>query len=450
MVDSSFKVCIAGGGSRYTPGILKMLVAERNRFPLSKIVLFDNEHERQRRVADYGRILMREYYPECEVVDTTDPEVAFSDVDFVFIQIRAGRMKMREKDEKIALKHGCIGQETCGPGGFAYGMRSIGAVCDIIANVRKYSPEAWVINYSNPAAIVAEATKRVFKNDRRIINICDMPVGIMMMYALTLGKSPRDIEARYFGLNHFGWFTAVLDKKTGHDYLPELKRLFADYPEPVKKAMQEADPSWAETFRFMSKMVVECDEGMLPNTYLQYYLYGKHMLGHQNPEYTRANEVMDGQEKKAFAMVDEVISAGKLKGTRFELSDHDYMDCHATYIVDLAYALANNTKDVFLCMTENRGIISNFCEGAMVEVPCLAGANGLEPLSVGEIPTFQKGLLENQYAYEKLTVDANLEGSYQKAWNALTLNRCVNDRDVAKRLLDEYIEANKGYWPVLK
>lgn len=101
-------------------------------------------------------------------------------------------------------------------------------------------------------------------------------------------------------------------------------------------------------------------------------------------------------------------------------------------------------------MIENTGIISNLTQGMMVEVPCIVGANGLEPLNVGEIPTFQKGLLENQFAYKKLTVDACLEGSYRHAWNALTLNRCVNDTTLAKTLLDEYIEANKGFWPELK
>ena len=173
------------------------------------------------------------------------------------------------------------------------------------------------------------------------------------------------------------------------------------------------------------------------------------MLSIENPDYTRANEVMDGHEKRTFEMIDEVIAAGKLKGTKHEPTDAGFNDGHATYIVDLAYAISHNTHDIFLCMTENTGIISNFSEGAMVEVPVMVGINGVEPLNVGEIPTFQKGLLETQFAYEKLTVDANLEGSYEKAWNALALNRCVNDTDTAKALLDDYIEANKGYWPEL-
>lgn len=447
-MKAPYAISIVGGGSRYTPGILRMLVAEKGRFPLRKITLYDNEAERQNKVGAYGKILFQEYYPECEIIVTNDAKTAFEDIDFAFMQIRAGRMKMREMDEKIALRHGCLGQETCGAGGFAYGMRSIPAVCDIIKDIRKYSPEAWVLNYSNPAAIVAEATKRIFKDDFRIINICDMPIGIMGFYAKALGKRPDEIEPRYFGLNHFGWFTQILDKKTGEDYLPRLHEFFKT-PMAAVGDLHPTDKSWMDTFKFMSKMIQDYED-YLPNTYLQYYLYPKHIVEHEDPNYTRANEVMDGPEKKTFAMLDEVIAEGKLKGTKYEPKPDELADGHAGYIVDLATAIANNTGDVFLCMTENTGIISNLTEGMMVEVPCHVGINGVEPLNIGEIPIFQKGLLENQFAYEKLTVDACLEGSYKKAWNALTLNRCVNDTDVAKAILDDYIEVNKEYWPELK
>ena len=449
MENKKFTICIVGGGSRYTPGILQMLVNQRERFPIKKITLYDNEPERQEKVGKYAEILMREYYPECEIVYTTDPKTAYEGIDFAFMQIREGRLKMREMDEKIAIRHGRIGQETCGAGGFAYGMRSIPAVCDIIRDIREIAPEAWILNYSNPAAIVAEATKRIFKDDYRIINICDMPVAIMGFYAKALNKKPSEIEPRYFGLNHYDWFTKILDKKTGEDYLPKLRKIFSEYVIEGFGDEHHADKSWLETFQFMSKMIKECGEGFLPNTYLQYYLYPDHIFSHENPEYSRANEVMDGHEKETFQMLDEVIANNALKGTKHE-PNTKMADAHANYIVDLAYAISHNTHDVFLCMCENHGVISNFSEGAMVEVPCHVGINGVEPLSVGEIPTFQKGLLENQYAYEKLTVDACLEGSYQKAWNALTLNRLVNDTNVAKAILDDYIEANKDYWPELK
>ena len=442
-----FNVVIVGGGSRYTPGILRMLVNQKERFPLDRVILYDNEAERQGKVGKYGEILMREFYPECTISWTTDAKEAFENIDFAFMQIRQGRLKMRESDEKIAMKHGCIGQETCGPGGFAYGMRSVPAVCDIIREIRKYSPEAWILNYSNPAAIVAEATKRVFKGDHRIINICDMPVGLMQIYGMLLGKKPSELEARYFGLNHFGWFTKLLDKETGEDYLPKVRAMASQMPD-IDADKFGVDQSWADTINFLKTMIRDSDE-YLPNNYLQYYLYPKHMFSVENPEYTRANEVMDGSEKKTFEMLDMVIERGTLQGDKIgDLAE--ITDGHAGYIVDLATALAFNTNEMFICMTENHGIISNLSEGAMVEVVCRVGSNGVEPLNVGEIGTYYKGLLENQYAYEKLTVDALLEGSYNKAWQALTLNRCVVDKPTAKALLDDYIEANREYWPELK
>ena len=435
-----YNVVIVGGGSRYTPGILRMLVSQKERFPIGRLVLYDIEKDRQEKIGKYGDILFKEYYPELdEFIYTTDKEEAYKDLDFAFVQIRAGRLKMREQDEKIALRHNCIGQETCGPGGFAYGMRSVPAMIEIIKDIRKYSKDAWILNYSNPAAIVAEATKRVFEGDEKIINICDMPVGIMASYAKILGLDYHDLEPRYFGLNHFGWFTNVLNKETGEDYLPKLREILKTPHDLVEEG---SDQSWKDTFTFMSKMIKDSDE-YLPNTYLQYYLYPQHILKNENPEYTRANEVMDGNEKQVHEMCDKVIELGKIKGTEFE-PDPNSMDGHAGYIVDLAYAISHNTGEIFLCMHENNGTIENLSSGMMLESPVRVGINGVEP-----VKTFYKGLLENQYAYEKLTVDANLEGSYQKAVQALTLNRVVDDFDKAKELLDDYIKVNKDYWPEL-
>lgn len=450
-----YKICIVGSGSRYTPGILEMLYGAKERFPIDTLVMYDNDQERLDLMGQYAEIFFQEYYPDCKIVYTMEPKEAFENIDFAFMQIRAGRLPMREQDEKIAIRNGCIGQETCGPGGFAYGMRSIPAVCAIIKDIRTYSPNAWILNYSNPAAIVAEATKRVFPKDKRIINICDMPIGIMDFYAKLLKMEASALEPRYFGLNHFGWFTHIYDKQTGEDYLPRIKKLL-ETPVFENEAIQDKlanlkhaiDPSWIETFNFMSIMSKDDPEYLL-NTYFQYYLYPKHIYSLENPEHTRANEVMEGHEKRTYERLRKVVTLGKLRGSEYEPKNLG-IDGHAEYIVDLAYALSNNTKEVFLCMIENDGIIENMSEGAMVEVPCIATSNGLEALHVGTIPTFQKGLMENQFAYEKLTVDACLEGNYHKALQALTLNRCVNDLPTARKLLDEYIEVNKEYWPELK
>ena len=217
-----YAITIAGGGSTFTPGMILMLMDNLDRFPIRSIKLYDNDKERQDKIGNAFDIFMKERHPEIEFVHTLDPETAFTDTDFVMAQIRVGKYEMRSKDEKIPPKYGVIGQETCGPGGIAYGLRSIGGVIEILDYMEKYSPNAWMLNYSNPAAIVAEATRRL-RPDSKIINICDMPIDLMYKMADMVGLNHwKDLDFSYYGLNHFGWFTEIKDKD-GNDLMPQIK-----------------------------------------------------------------------------------------------------------------------------------------------------------------------------------------------------------------------------------
>ena len=435
-------IVVAGGGSTFTPGIIGMLLDNLDRFPLRKIKLYDNDEKRQEVIGKALEILLKERHPEIDFVYTTDPKEGFTDVDFVLAQLRVGKYEMRDRDEKVPLKHGCIGQETCGPGGLAYGMRSIGGVLEILDYMEEYSPEAWMLNYSNPAAIVAEATRRL-RPDSKIINICDMPIDLMYKMADMVGlKEWQELDFSYYGLNHFGWFTEITDKE-GNDLMPKIKEHVSvnGFADGIGTS-QHLDPSWVETFT-KAKDVYALDPETIPNTYLKYYFYPDFVMEHTDPEHTRVDEVREGREKDVFGFCQNIIDKGTAEGVEIEL------DAHATYIVDLAIALAENTKERFLLIVENNGAIPNFDPTAMVEIPCLVGKNGIERINQGYIPQFQKGLMEQQVSVEKLVVEAWVEGSYQKMWQALTLSATVPSAKVAKELLDDLIEANKGYWPEL-
>lgn len=202
-------ITIVGGGSTYTPGVVKAILSKKDTFTVKEIRAYDIDEQRQEDVAIIVREVVKATCPECKFITTTDPKEAFTDSDFIFAQIRVGKYAMREKDEKIALKHGAVGQETCGCGGLAYGLRTIYPMVEILDYVEKYAnPKHWILNYSNPAAIVALALKKLRPN-ARIINICDMPVAIMNTFADILKCDPHEIKPYYFGLNHFGWFTDV-------------------------------------------------------------------------------------------------------------------------------------------------------------------------------------------------------------------------------------------------
>lgn len=447
MQDKKFSVVIAGGGSTFTPGIVMMLLAHQDRFPLRKLKFYDNDPDRQKIVADAMAIVMKERAPQIEFVATTDPETAFADVDFVMAHIRVGKYAMREKDEKIPLKYGVLGQETCGPGGIAYGMRSIGGIVEIVHFMEKYSPEAWMLNYSNPAAIVAEATRRICPTSR-ILNICDMPIDIEGKMAQIAGlESLHDMEFKYYGLNHFGWWTSIKDK-AGNDLMPKIRDYVWKHGYNMQyikgdAGVQHVDPSWVVTFE-MAKEFAPIDPETLPNTYLKYYLCQDEVVAHSNPEHTRANEVMESREKTVFDECRRISATGTAKDSTIEV------DAHASYIVDLATAIAYNTKARMLLIVENNGAIKNFDPTAMVEIPCIVGNEGPEPLVVGDIPQFQKGMMEQQVSVEKLTVDAWINHSYLKLWQALTLSKTVPSARVAKLILDDLIEVNKDFWPRLK
>ncbi|GIN12591.1 maltose-6'-phosphate glucosidase [Niallia circulans] len=439
----TFNITIAGGGSTFTPGIILMLLDYLDEFPIDTIKLYDNDGDRQKTIADACAILLKERAPEVRLLASTNPEEAFTNIDFVMAHIRVGKYAMRELDEKIPLKHGVVGQETCGPGGIAYGMRSIPGVLELIDYMEKYSPEAWMLNYSNPAAIVAEATRKL-RPHSKVLNICDMPIGIEELIAKNLGLASRkEMEVDYYGLNHFGWWTDIRDKK-GNSLMPDVVKHVSQHGYATDGTSElEQQESWNSTLK-KAREVQALDPKTVPNTYLKYYLYPDYEVAHSNKEYTRANEVMEGREKFVFGECQAIIDKGTAKETKLVIDEH------ASYIVDLAKAIAFNTKERMLMIVENNGAIPNFDPTAMVEIPCIVGSNGPEKLVVGEIPRFQKSLMEQQVGVEKLVVEAFEEGSYQKLWQAITLSKTVPSAKVAKDILDDLIEANKAFWPALK
>ena len=449
-------ITIVGGGSTFTPGIVKSIALRREELEVDEIRLFDIDKERQDKVGVVVKwILEEDVKTDIKLTVTYDKEEAYKDANFIFAQMRVGKYAMRELDEKIPLRHGCVGQETCGAGGLAYGMRTIFPMMEVIDDVEKYAAkDYWILNYSNPAAIVSEAC-RVLRPNARIINICDMPIAIVDIIAQSLEiKDLHKIEYDYFGLNHFGWFTSMTYQ--GRDILQEVKDYVKEHkvllPESninaIKKHMEtsgnrHAASSWVHVWESVYTML-ELFPDYVPNTYLNYYLLSRESVEHSNPEHTRANEVMETREKTLFEGIDHYLATGEISTKAF------YAGEHGNWIADLAIALKNDTKQRFLVIVENRGTIPNMPYDAMVEVPAYIGKNGPEVISQNPIPLFQQGLMMQQVNCEKLLVEGCIEGSYQKVLQAFALNKTIPTSTVAKAILDDMIEANKEYWPELK
>lgn len=431
-------VTIVGAGSARTPSLVGSIVEYKKRFPLSKIVFYDINTVRMDLMEHYIRLVLKQEMPETEVIFTTDKALAYTDTDAVLVQMRAGDTHMRSLDEKIPLKYGLVGQETCGPGGFAYGMRSIGAMVEMVNDIRAVNKDAWILNYTNPAAIVALALDRVFPDDHKILNLCDQPYSMMRSYAKILEIPQEDLRATYFGLNHFGWFTDIYDTK-GVSHFEKLKSYMSGHDFKPYNAEQRS-PSWLETYKRVNKYLEFFPE-YLPNTYLQYYFFPEEIVEESDPNYTRADEAKDSREKETFDLCKKAESYT-------ELGDLEILtgSVFGNLMIEVAESILHDLGNEFVILVRNNDLIDNFVPEAIIEISGTLDLQGAHPIKYGPIKPFYKGLMEGQYAYELLTVEANLEKSYEKALMALTLNRTVVDPQKAKAVLDDLMAANKDYW----
>ena len=432
------KIAIAGAGSGYTPGII-LSILNHDDLDVSEIRLYDNDQVRNDDMALIIDFVIKKRGYDVKIIKTEDPKEAFTGIDFVFSQIRVGKIDMREKDEKIPLKYGLVGQETCGLGGFAYALRSMGGFLELVGYIQEYAPDAWILNYTNPESVISESVRRKFPH-AKIINACDMTIGIEEMICKSFGYDRKNFIQTYYGLNHFGWYKEIYDTKLKRDVMPEIIQKIINEGFDVS----EEDPDWAKTWISYSHLV-EMFPDRLPNNYLEYYLFPNMIVESADINYTRANQIMDGRYKK----IKEVSNAIR---NNPDLEEIDYgSTSHGQYIVDIAASILHDKNDRFMLIVPNKGAIPNLRDDAVVEVPCYVNARGAEPISLREdIPDFHKGLMEAQVAAEKLLVDAFFEHSYYKALQAFALNQSVPNADVAKKVLDELIIANEGYWPELK
>ena len=431
-------ITIAGAGSARVPALVGNLIEMKERFPLSKIIFFDIDNERMGKMEAYDRLVLKTFWPEVEVVFTTDMDEAYSHTDFVFCQMRVGKGEMRSYDEKLPLKYGLIGQETCGPGGFSYGMRSLGAMREMVEKVRSYSKDTWILNYTNPAAIVAYGLERMFPDDKRILNLCDQPFSLMKSFAKILDVPQEQLRARYFGLNHFGWFTDLFDI-SGKNYFDQLKSYLRDHNFKPFNAEQRAK-SWLDTYVRVNKYLQYFDE-YVPTTYLQYYMFPDEIVAESDPNYTRVDEARDTREREVFETC--ALAEGKTSMDGIPMLSNQVF---GKLMVEVAESIAYDLHNEFIVLVKNNGLIPNFEEDAIVEVAGTIGKGGAQGYYFGEIGTFYKGLMENQYAYEKLTVEAFMEKNYTKALQALTLNRTVINPQKAKAILDDFQAVSADYW----
>lgn len=441
-MPSGLNVSILGGGSAYTPGLIDGFIRLKSKIPLEKLTLMDIDAAKLDVVGSLVKTMVDTAMPGTGVSLTGDRSAAIRDADFILCQIRVGGLAARHLDESIPISMGMVGQETTGPGGFAMALRTIPVMVEIAREIEESNPSAWLINYTNPTGLVAEGIKRT--SSIKQISICDEPMVLQESIGRFVGAPADRVMLDYFGLNHLGFARKVF--VGGRDILPALRqRLHETSREQLDALFGEEtlrDPK--ARAELTNTLRIFGDTGLLPSPYLQYYYFTQEIIREQRGlGRTRAQEVM--QLEKDLLREYEAVAGGtgRLTGRRGG-------QWHADMMIGMLSAIANDARDVYIVNVPNHGSLPELPYEKIVEVPAVVDASGARPLAMGEMPVSVRGLVQSVAAYEELTVEAALKGSRKDALDALTCHPLVASRELARQLLDAYLDAHEEYLPAFR
>lgn len=420
------KICVIGGGSTYTPELIEGLIGRQAELGLATVTLIDIDEDRLRVVGGFAKRMIRAAGSPIELVLSTERKEALEGADYVISQIRVGGNAQRIVDEKIPLRFGIVGQETTGPGGFAKALRTIPVMLSIAADMERLSPQAWLINFTNPSGLITEALLKHSK--AQVIGLCNLPINMIHTVAGYLGVSPQRVSLDYVGLNHLSWAKGVyLDGR-------EVTR------EVLTKAVAEARQAAKGHSPFSPELLEAL--GMLPCYYLRYYYHHDEVLKEQKRAGKSRGEEVQEIEERLLAMYADPHLVRKPK----ELEKRGGA-LYSTAAVSLIAAIVGNKNEVHIVNSRNRGAIADLPEDSVVELPCLVGAAGATPLTVGYLPVAIRGLIQAVKAYEEITIEAAVTGDRRIALQALLNHPLVPSFEVAKALLNAILEANSDYLP---
>ncbi|WP_026565026.1 6-phospho-beta-glucosidase [Bacillus sp. UNC41MFS5] len=434
-MKKGIKIVTIGGGSSYTPELVEGFIKRYDELPIRELWLVDIPagQEKLNIVGSLAKRMVEKAGLPIEVYLTLDRREALKDADFVTTQFRVGLLDARAKDERIPLKYNVIGQETNGPGGLFKGLRTIPVILEICKDIEELCPDAWLVNFTNPAGMVTEAVLR-YSNIKKVVGLCNVPVGIKMQTAEMLEVAPERVDIDFAGLNHMVFGLNV--------YLDGVS-VIGDVIEKM------ADPENSITMKNIKAIDWEPDflRGLnaIPCPYHRYYYKTSEMLEEEiraaKEEGTRA-EVVKQVENELFELYKDQNLA--IKPPQLEKRGGAYYSDAACNLINSIY---NDRRDIQPVNTRNNGAIANIADDSAVEVNCIITKEGPKPISVGELPVAVQGLVQQIKSFERVAAEAAVTGDYNTALLAMTINPLVPSDTIAKQILDEMLEAHKEYLP---
>ncbi|MFZ3079920.1 MAG: 6-phospho-beta-glucosidase [Bellilinea sp.] len=425
-MDRTVKVCVIGAGSSYTPELIEGCIENHSELPVKRLSLMDIDERKLGIVGNLAQRMVQASGPDMEVELTTDRRKAVEGADFVITQIRVGGMAARILDEKIPPQFGVIGQETTGPGGFAKALRTIPVLMGIARDIQELAPNAFLINFTNPAGLVTEALQRY--SPVKSIGLCNIPIGAEMRISEQLKVDRKRIQLDWIGLNHLNWMRGVT--VDGQDFWPQV---LTGAIEEARKEGHDGEGISAEMLEIL---------GMIPCSYLDYFYNHPNILEKQKKaSRTRGEEVAEIEAQLLEMYRDPAL---KEKPKLLEKRGGAY---YSKAAVSLISAIYNDKQEIHIVNTRNQGAIPDLSDDVVVEIATRVGASGVQPIKTTAVPAAVRGLVEAVKAYEVLTAQAALNGDRKLALQALWTHPLVPSYESARGVLDALLQAHRRYLP---
>ncbi|WP_191560379.1 6-phospho-beta-glucosidase [Metabacillus idriensis] len=429
------KIATIGGGSSYTPELIEGFIKRYDELPVSEIWLVDVPEGKRKLeiVGSLAKRMVEKANVPITIHLTLNRHEALEHADFVTTQFRVGLLESRAKDERIPLKYGVLGQETNGPGGLFKGLRTIPVILDICREMETYCPDAWLINFTNPAGMVTEAVLR-YSSIRKVVGLCNVPIGMEMGAAKILNVDHSRIRIDFAGLNHMVYGLDVyLDGKS-------VKQQVIDFiTNPVQSVTMQNIVALGWEPEFLKALNV------FPCPYHQYYYKTRQMVEKEikNAETigTRA-EVVKKLEDELFELYQNEELA--IKPPQLEKRGGAY---YSDAAVRLIHSIYTDRRDIQPVNTMNNGAIASLPYDSAIEISSVITKDGPKPLAIGDLPVAVRGLVQQIKSFERVAAEAAVTGDYNTALLAMTINPLVASDTTGKKILDEMLEAHKVHLP---
>ena len=418
------KIALIGAGSTYTPELMEGFINKRDSLPVGELYLMDIDDHKLEVVGGLAKRQIEASGMATKVILTKDLEASLAGADFVLAQIRVGKLPARVLDEKIPLKYDLLGQETNGIGGFFKGLRTIPVMMDIAKKMEKLCPDAWLINFSNPAGMLADALLNHTKI--KTIGVCNVPINMIDSLKKRLDLPRAEVE--YVGLNHLSWITSIT--QDGVDYLQKAIK------EGVNSEAMKNIPASG-----FSKDLIKT-VGAIPSSYLEYlYFRDQKLEAAKKVEKSRGEVCIDIENELLDIYLDSALH------TKPELLSRRGGARYSEVAVNLVDSIYNDKQDIQVVNVLNNGAIDFMADNDAIEISCVVGKDGAIPIKANFKNQHIKEYMLLTKAYEKHAINVALYGDDDEAMRAMLINPLIFDYKKAKPCYEELKEAHKAYLP---